>query len=247
VYRARVKRLVLPEVSIVRMSLKSPVAAIVTKAFTGLLTLAISLALSSAPARGQTDIFKQYHDYMVQAIGHQQLQQVQALLKTPYIIINDPNYQNPTYLGQAVIVDDPDIVQVLIDAGEDPTWSAPAGATYFHFSVQNLKSNAVLTVLIAAAKKSTGSVDSPKFQTLINSRRQPELYSPLQLMITRISDFTSNYPDREDRAIALATALIELGHANPNTPDRYGKTALGTAQGAGYPKLAAYLAQHGAH
>src|SRR5437764_751921 len=87
-----------------------------------LIALISSAALSSRVyAQGQGDLFKQHHDLMVKAINDNQLERVKALLKTPYVLVNDPAYES-SYLAEAVVHDRPEIAQVLLDAGADVTW-----------------------------------------------------------------------------------------------------------------------------
>src|SRR5580698_697274 len=48
---------------------------------------------SASLAQPGTDLFKQHHALMIAAIRNNEVERVKALLKTPYVLINDPAYE----------------------------------------------------------------------------------------------------------------------------------------------------------
>jgi ankyrin repeat protein len=195
--------------------------------------------LTSVAAQGQ-DVFKQYHDRMILAISDNRIDYLKALLKTPYIDINDPAYP-VSYLAYAATVDRPVIAQVLLDSGADIKWSNASGYNLLHLAAQNAKTSQILAILIAALTKATGSTSSQEFKRILNMRTSVELWTPL------MGAYQGHYNAvEEDRILCVTQQLIEAG-ADPNLRDYHGTTVLRFAESHNLTKIITYLTQHGAH
>jgi hypothetical protein len=198
----------------------------------------------------QGDLFKQHHDLMSKAIAADNIDQVRALLKTPYVIINDSNYDS-SYLAQALAGSGhPEVAKILIVAGEDPKWHSKADLTLAHIAVRTyLKSDVLLPIVIEALKKNTSGVDAPDFKRIINMQTNSQSgipgYTALYYMIIVAGGWPSGTWD--DMAVKIAKILVEDAKADVNIPDKNGTTPLVLARGLKYTKLAAYLQQRGAH
>ena len=195
------------------------------------------LGLLSYAVAQDDDLSKQYHQKMLSAMLYNDVAQVKALLKTPYVKINDPNYPS-SYLADACVddaaSDHSEMVKVLLDAGADVKWHNSAGSTLFNVLAINARQHPTLGILIDALKKDTGGVSTPAFKAVINMQAQlgnTALYN----LLDRAS------PNNEDDSLFVARLLIETAKADPNIPGHLNMTPLALARLKHLDRLASYL------
>jgi hypothetical protein len=195
-----------------------------------------------------TDLFKQHHALMIAAIRNNEVDRIKALLKTPYVLINDSAY-DVSYLAEACgsdsTSDRSEIVKVLLDAGADVKWHNRGNYTLFHQLSANARQHPTLGIIIAALQKDTGGVSSPGFKAIINMQTNSQSGNPDNTALYSLADRTP--PNQEDDALFVATLLIQTALADPNIPGHLGLTPLALARLRHANRLAQYLEQHGAH
>jgi hypothetical protein len=203
---------------------------------------------SASLAQPGTDLFKQHHALMIAAIRNNEVERVKALLKTPYVLINDPAYEI-SYLAEAcgsdAASDKSDIVKVLLDAGADVKWRTHGSYTLFHQLATNARQDPTLGIIIDALRKDTGGVSSPTFKDIINMQTNSLSGMPSNTALYVLADRTA--PNQEEDALFVAKLLIETALADPNIPGHLDLTPLALARLRHANRLAQYLEQHGAH
>jgi hypothetical protein len=205
-----------------------------------MLSLLMLLLGTCLPVFAQQDLFAQHHAMMLDAMEHNQIERVKALLKTPYVLINDPNYDT-SYLAYACVYDaasdKSEIVKVLLDAGADVKWHNAANSTLFNQLAMNARRDPTLGILIQALKMDTGGVDTPSFKAIINMQAQlgnTALYN--------LVDRTG--PNDQDNALFVARLLIEDAQADPTIPGHLGMTPHDLAKAKHLDRMVQYLQAH---
>jgi hypothetical protein len=207
--------------------------------------LSLLMLLFGSPLQGfaQQDLFAQHHRMMWDAILNNQVERVKALLKTPYVLINDPNY-DVSYLAKACEFDagsdHSEIVKVLIEAGANVKWRGPAGPVsgpVFYILATNPTQHPTLGILIEALEKVTGGVSTPEFKAVINWQ-SPFGNTALFDLVDRTG------PDTQDNALFVARLLIETAQADPNIPGHLNMTPLSLAKAKHLDQMTEYLQDH---
>jgi ankyrin repeat protein len=209
--------------------------------FRQLVALLTMIVVCRAGAQ-QPDLFEQHRRLMFAAISSNNLDQIRALLKTPYVLVNDSE-NKVSYLAKAAEQNRPQVAQVLIDAGADVAWRNDGNATVFHVVAANAWTGPLLGILIDGLKKETGGIDTPAFKNTINSQTVIYAVGSTALFYMALQCDSA----REDGMVFVAKMLIETAHADPNIPEQTGRTPLWEAKARKLSKLVTYLESQGAH